>query len=62
MVEAELKDILYDPSPNMAYLATANASAQIFLQETSDMPETLCVILGGQIIISVMPKDKIKRT
>ena len=46
MVEAELKDILYGPSPNMAYLATVNASAQIFLQETSNMPETLNEIGG----------------
>ncbi|MBE3113788.1 MAG: hypothetical protein IMZ49_04095 [Actinobacteria bacterium] len=44
MVEAELKDILYGPSPNRAYLAMGNASAQIFLQETSNMPETLSAI------------------
>ena len=50
MVEAELKDILYGQSPNMAYLAMGNASAQIFLQETSNMPETLSAIAKKEII------------
>jgi hypothetical protein len=31
---------------NMAYLATADASAQISLRETSDMPKTLDDIAG----------------
>lgn len=53
MVEAEPKDILYGPSPNMAYLATANVFAQICLRYATaniGYTETLSAIAKKRIL------------